>query len=69
MDDTIRQALCANCTSFLKKDHVALNQKLLGRNINQYLCLECLAEYLNSSVDDLLVKIEEFKEQGCVLFK
>jgi hypothetical protein len=57
------------CSNKLKKDHIALNKKLLGRNIDKYLCLDCLADFLNCTVDDLLIKIAEFKEEDCMLFK
>ena len=30
---------------------------------------ECLAAYLETSKEDILAKIEEFKEQGCTLFQ
>ncbi len=62
-----------NCVSCFKenldKDTIALNKKLLGKNIDKFYCLECLAIFLNTTVDDLLDKIEEFKEEGCTLFK
>jgi hypothetical protein len=32
------------------------------------MCLGCLADYLGNTKEDLLIKIEEFKEQGCGLF-
>lgn len=31
--------------------------------------LDCLAEYLDCTVQELLDKIEEFKEEGCKLFE
>ena len=31
--------------------------------------IDCLADYLGCTVDELLEKIEEFKEEGCTLFK
>jgi len=52
----------------LSKNEVGLNKKLLDKNIKQFYCLDCLAEYLEVDVDFLLEKIEEFKEQGCTLF-
>ena len=61
--------ICMTCSTQLRKDHIALNKKLLGRNIIKFMCLECLAKYIDCTVDDLLIKIEEFKEQGCSLFK
>jgi len=45
-----------------------LSKKLLGRNIKKFLCLNCLANYLEVTPEDLLVKAEEFKAQGCSLF-
>ena len=60
---------CKLCGNKLKKDHIALNKKLLGRNIDKYFCLGCLADFFNCTVDDLLIKISEFKERGCMLFK
>ena len=38
-------------------------------DINEFCCLECLADMFDCSVDDLKIKIEEFKEEGCTLFK
>jgi len=31
--------------------------------------MDCLAEYLGCTVEELLDKIEEFKEEGCKLFE
>lgn len=52
----------------LTKDDVGLNKKLLGTDIKNYYCIDCLAEYLGCSVEELLDKIEEFKAEGCKLF-
>lgn len=52
----------------LDKDTVGINKKLLGENISNFYCMDCLAEYLECSVDELLDKIEEFKAEGCKLF-
>ena len=52
----------------LNKDAIGINKKLLGTNIVNFYCIECLAEYLGCTVDELLDKIEEFKEEGCTLF-
>lgn len=53
----------------LKKDTVGINKKLLGTSITNFYCMDCLADYLGCTVQDLLDKIEEFKEEGCTLFK
>lgn len=61
---------CISCfKENLEKDTIALNKKLLGKNVEHFYCLDCLADYLNVTVEDLLDKIEEFKEEGCELFK
>jgi biotin operon repressor len=60
--------ICVECDKPLTKDEVALSQKMLGRDISDFYCIECLAEYLECDRDDLEVKIQEFKEQGCTLF-
>lgn len=52
----------------LNKDTIGINKKLLGTNIVNFYCMECLADYLGCTVDELLDKIEEFKEEGCTLF-
>lgn len=53
----------------LDRDTIGLNKKLLSKNIIDFYCLECFADYLDCTVDDLKIKIEEFKEEGCTLFK
>ncbi len=53
----------------LSKNTIALNKKLLGLNIDHFYCLACLAGFLNVTTEDLLDKIEEFKEEGCTLFE
>lgn len=61
---------CVSCfREKLDKDTIALNKKLLGKEVENFYCLPCLAEYLNTTVEELLDKIEEFKEEGCTLFK
>lgn len=60
---------CYQCGEKPDRDTLALNKKLLGRTVNKFLCIKCLAEYLGATTDDLLTKIEELKEQGCDLFK
>lgn len=53
----------------LNKDTVGINKKLLGKDIVNFYCMECLAEYLGCTTEELLDKIEEFKEEGCTLFE
>lgn len=64
--------MAINCISCFKKNLeknvIALNKKLLGKNIETYYCLDCLADYLGVTKQELLDKIEEFKNEGCKLF-
>jgi biotin operon repressor len=61
---------CISCGKVdLEKNEVAICMKLLGENVEQYYCLDCLAEYLEVEPQDILNKIEEFKEDGCELFE
>lgn len=59
---------CCECGCNLKKDEVALTLKLLGTDSEDLYCLSCLSEYLECNTEDLKIKIQEFKEQGCTLF-
>lgn len=65
----MRQKICISCEKYpLTRDEIGINKKLLGEDIKNFYCLNCLAEYLETDVQDILDKIEEFKEEGCKLF-
>lgn len=53
----------------LNKNTIGINKKLLGEDMENIYCMDCLAEYLGCTVEELLDKIEEFKEEGCKLFE
>lgn len=60
---------CLACRkSPLDKNTIGINKKMLGNHVKTFYCMDCLADYLGCSVEDLLEKIEEFKEEGCTLF-
>ena len=63
----------ADCTicgrKNLDKNTIGINKKLLGKDIGNFYCMDCLAECLGCTVEELLEKIEEFKEEGCKLFE
>lgn len=65
----MKKSNCKNCGAIIDKDTVALNKKLLDVSLREYECLDCLADKFDCTVEDLLIKIEEFKEEGCTLFK
>ena len=65
-----RQSGCFSCgKENLVRNEIGLNKKLLGRKIKKYHCIDCLAEYLDISTDDLLERIQEFIDADCPLFE
>lgn len=60
--------ICKVCKKELSKDEIALNKKLIAKDITYFLCIECLAELLGCDTDALINKINKYKEQGCDLF-
>jgi hypothetical protein len=61
---------CRFCSVFVDKDTAALNKKLINRNqpADGMVCLQCMADTLDCTVDHLRDKIEEYKQEGCTLF-
>ena len=61
---------CYVCGKFpLTKNEIGLTKKLIDRKSTIFYCLSCLADYLEVSEDELIAKIEDFKNEGCSLFK
>jgi len=61
---------CVICRNeALDKNTIGINKKLLGTDIDNFYCMDCLAEYLGCMVQELLDKIQDFKDEGCELFK
>lgn len=61
---------CVICSKEIREKNVlGINKKLLGEDIINFYCMNCLADYLDVMVDDLNEKIEEFKDEGCKLFE
>lgn len=63
-----KRKTCVECSASLTKDEVALSKKMLGLTITGFYCIDCLAETLDCDPNDLIIKIQELKEQGCTLF-
>ena len=66
MNINVKCCACDKCN--LSKDEIGLTKKLINKNATEFYCIDCLADYLEVTVDELLDKIEEFKEEGCKLF-
>jgi len=60
---------CYDCgKEKLNKNEIGLSKKLLGRKIQHFFCIDCLAMQLEVDTEFLIEKVEEFKSQGCILF-
>lgn len=64
----MRKKVCCDCGKKLKKDEIALAKKMIDVDTEEFYCLPCMAEYFGCDEEDLVIKIKEFKEQGCTLF-
>ena len=66
----VKASPCISCgKKDLSKNEVGINLKLIGEDTQNFYCLDCLADYLSVTPQDIYDKIEEFKEQGCKLFE
>lgn len=59
---------CYSCQHMVTNDEIALNLKLLGKQIAVVRCFHCLAKALACTVEDLQEKIEFYKKMGCQTF-
>lgn len=60
---------CMDCDkNVYKKDEVAMNLKMFGRNINKFKCKKCLMKEFNWSKEDWDNQVKRFKDQNCKLF-
>ena len=53
----------------LDKNTIGINKKLLGESVDTFYCIDCLADFLDTTVEEPKDKIEEFKDEGCDLFE
>ena len=47
----------------LDKDTIGINKKMLGKYITNFYCMDCLADYLGCTVDELLEKLKSLKKK------
>ena len=64
----VAQADDLSILRFTEKEIIGLNKKLLGRYQEQFFCVRCLCEVLDTTPERLKEKEEAFKMQGCTLF-
>lgn len=61
---------CTSCRKRpLSKDEIGISKKMLGVQTMELYCIDCLAAYLEATPEDIMDKIQMFKEDGCVLFR
>ena len=60
---------CLQCSQPVSLDEIGLTKKLINRGTTQYLCFACMAKRFDVTVEDLIRKVEEFREMGCTLFE
>lgn len=60
---------CKICEKELEHNELAINEKLLGRGLVSFYCLDCLADYLDSTREDLERMTQEFILEGCLRFR
>ena len=63
-------AFCAVCGRELTPDEIGASRKLINRGLpeEECLCLPCLASRFRVDESVLRKKIDQWREQGCVLF-
>jgi hypothetical protein len=68
--DMVEEINCQYCCQILSKDEIGLNKKLFPMKSKRgsFMCISCMASFFECSIDDLKDRIEQFKNQGCVLF-
>lgn len=70
MLNNMEEKKCYVCgKSPLSKDEIGLTKKLIDKKASAFYCLSCMAEYFEVTEEELIAKIEEFKAEGCTLFK
>jgi hypothetical protein len=69
ISDMRAQTNCFICKKQkLTRNEIGLNRKLIDKDVKKFHCLQCLADYLDISVEDLEERIQDFKDSGCTLF-
>lgn len=60
---------CKKCGHYLTSDEIALSMKLQGKQSASYFCLDCQAEYSNTTRARLELLLEAYHKSGiCSLF-
>lgn len=60
---------CIKCGEKLDKDDIGAHKKLVNRGDAEFMCVKCLARHFDVPEQTVRRKIEEFRKDGCLLFK
>lgn len=61
---------CKDCFAPLHADDIAIYSKLVTRNAQEFLCIDCLGKELKCGREPIEEMIRYFRESGnCVLFR
>ncbi len=69
MTRPITPPVCKKCGRALTHDEIALYCKLVNRGADRFLCIDCLSEYTGWPVALLQKAVQDYKRQGCSLFR
>jgi hypothetical protein len=65
----INYSTCRSCSKELDCDEISIYKKLVFRAATDFLCLDCLAEYLGTTRQYLEALIDYYYQSGtCALF-
>lgn len=60
---------CIKCGKRLESDAIPIFKKLVNRGAEEFMCIGCLAEYINTSREEIEALIDYYTESGtCALF-
>lgn len=61
---------CRECGAELGSDDIAINQKLISRNVREFFCIDCLAAYYKTTRGVIQQRIDYYRASGtCTLFR
>lgn len=61
---------CKECNTPLGSDDIAINQKLISRNVREFFCIDCLAKYYKTTREAIQARIDYYRKSGhCTLFR
>lgn len=62
--------ICKECRAELMADDIAIFRKLIMRNAEEFLCIDCLASRFECTRADIERLIQHYRDSGeCTLFR